>query len=67
MTELELPYSEGTISQRSVILKDKAYIGVNPKDGDQVIYHYDIKSGKLTKGITIEEGFAFQRITYLEK
>lgn len=65
LTELDLPYSTGTFSQRSVVLGDKAYIGVNPKDTAPCVYLYDIASGKLTKGLTITEGYSFDRIVTL--
>ncbi|MCM1311818.1 MAG: hypothetical protein NC206_05210 [Bacteroides sp.] len=61
----KLPYSSGTFSQRSFILNNKAFIGVNPKDSAPVVYIYDIKSGKTTKGITIKEGYTFNRIIYI--
>ncbi len=70
LTELALPYCEGTLAQRSVILGNKAYIGVNPANPDdkdvQAIYIYDIKTGGLTKGITLKHGLIFQRIVSLE-
>lgn len=61
----KLPYSSGTFSQRSFVLNNKAYIGVNPKNAAPCVYVYDIKSGKATKGITIKEGFTFDRIIYI--
>ena len=67
LTVLDLPFNQGVLSQRSLVLGDKAYIGINPKDEDQAIYSYDIKTGSLTKKITLEKGFEFQRITKLEK
>ncbi|MFT3738917.1 MAG: hypothetical protein QM786_09170 [Breznakibacter sp.] len=66
LTVLGLPYSEGTFSQRSVVLGRKAYIGVNPKDASPAVYIYDIASGTLTQGITITEGYAFDRIVDLQ-
>lgn len=67
LTDLKLPYSEGMLAQRSVVVGNKAYIGVNPKEQPQAIYSYDIKTDKLTKGVTITSGYQFQRITYLNK
>lgn len=61
----KLPYSSGTFSQRSFVLNNKAYIGVNPKDSAPCVYVYDIKSGTTTKGITIKEGYTFDRIIYI--
>lgn len=62
ITELDVPYSEGNFSQRSVVLGTKAYIGANPKSGNPCVYVYDINTGKITKGLTIKEGFSFDRI-----
>lgn len=71
LTELEyngekLPYCLGTFSQRSIVREGKAYIGVNPREGAPVIYVYDIATGKVTKGMTIQEGYEFNRIVVLE-
>lgn len=66
LTELKLPYSEGTISKRTIVLKDKVYIGVNPEKGKQAIYTYDIKTGSLKEGLTIQDGFYFQRLVMIE-
>ncbi|MEG1563671.1 MAG: hypothetical protein RR365_08090 [Bacteroides sp.] len=60
-----LPYSSGTFSQRSFVLNGKAYIGVNPKAAAPSVYVYDIKSGAVSKGITIQEGYEFDRIVYI--
>lgn len=61
----KLPYNSGTFSQRSVVIGDKAYIGVNPEKSDPCVYIYDIKTGAVTKGITITKGYAFDRIVSL--
>lgn len=61
----KLPYSSGTFSQRSFILNGKAYIGVNPEHSAPCVYVYDIKSGNMTKGVTIQEGYDFSRIVYI--
>ncbi|MCD8235757.1 MAG: hypothetical protein LUD00_03705 [Prevotellaceae bacterium] len=61
----KLPYSSGTFSQRSFVLNGKAYIGVNPKNAAPCVYVYDIRNGKTTKGITIKEGYTFDRIIYI--
>lgn len=65
LTALDLPYNEGTFSQLSVVLGNKAYIGVNAKDEAPAIYIYDIATGLLTKGKTIAEGYSFDRIVTL--
>ena len=67
ITELDIPYSEGNLSQRSVVVGDKAYIGANPKNGNPCIYIYDIPTGKISKGLSIKEGFSFDRVVFLEK
>lgn len=61
----KLPYNSGTFSQRSIVFGNKAYIGTNPKDTDPGIYIYDIKTGEVTKGLTITKGYAFDRIVSL--
>ena len=60
-----LPYSSGTFSQRSFILNGKAYIGVNPEKSAPVVYVYDIKKDQVSKGITIQGGYNFNRIGYI--
>jgi hypothetical protein len=62
LTVLDLPFSEGTFSQRSLVIGNKAYIGVNPKETAPCVYIYDIETGNLTKGLTITEGYSFDRI-----
>lgn len=62
----KLPFNLGTFSQRSIVHNGKAYIGINPENGAPVIYVYDIATGKLTKGMTIQEGYEFNRIVVLE-
>jgi hypothetical protein len=60
-----LPYSSGTFSQRSIVVGDKAYIGVNPKAEQPCVYIYNIKSGEVTKGLSITKGYEFDRIVAL--
>lgn len=62
----KLPYSSGTFSQRSFVTADKAYIGVNPETSNPCVYIYDIKSGTMEKGLTIAEGYGFDRITLMD-
>ena len=66
LTIPKIPYSQGPFSQRSLVLGKKAYIGVNPKEADPAVYIYDIPSETITKGLTIKEGYAFDRIVDLE-
>ncbi len=70
-TELEyegkhLPYNSGNFSQRSYVDGDIAYVGTNPADSEPTIYIYDIKSGKTTKGLSIVEGYGFDRIVKMD-
>lgn len=60
-----LPFCSGTFSQRSFVHNGKAFIGVNPKDSQPLIYVYDLKSGKMEKGLSIQEGYVFTRIVYI--
>lgn len=66
-TELDIPYSTGVLTQRSQIVNGKAYIGTNPEKFAPSVYIYDIATNKLTEGITIEEGYSFDRIVTIEK
>ena len=62
----KLPYSSGTFSQRSLVTTNKVYIGVNPKTSEPCVYIYDIKTGKTEKGLTIAEGYGFDRIVLID-
>ena len=64
----EIPYSSGRFSQRSAVDRaaGKAYIGVNIKDAAPCIYIYDIKTGKMTKGVDMVEGYYFDQIRIVE-
>lgn len=61
-----LPFSSGNFSQRSLVDGDVAYIGVNPETSNPCIYIYDIKNGTMEKGLTIAEGYGFDRITLID-
>lgn len=65
LTKLDLPDSSGTFSQRSIVIGGKAYIGVNPEKAAPSIYIYDIETGTLEQGLTITEGYSFDRIVSL--
>lgn len=65
MQRLDLPHSQGNFSQRSVVIGNTAYIGVNPKDGAPCIYKYDIPTGTMKKTVSIQEGYNFSRIVTL--
>jgi hypothetical protein len=66
LTVLDLPFSEGTFSQRSVVLGNKAYIGVNPEKSAPCVYVYNIEEKSFTKGLKITEGYSFDRIVTLD-
>lgn len=66
LIRFDLPHSEGTFSQRSVVLGDKAYVGINPENSSPCVYVYDIEDKSLTKGMSIKEGYAFDRIVALD-
>ncbi len=66
LTKFDIPHSEGTFSQRSVMFGDKAYIGINPESSAPCVYVYDVDSEYLTKGLTIAEGYSFDRIVALD-
>lgn len=61
-----LPYSSGNFSQRSAVHDGKAYIGTNPEKSEPTIYIYDIATGKVEKGMTIAQGYGFDRITVMD-
>lgn len=57
----------GTFSDRVTVFNGKAYIGTCPKEPEEArIYIYDIKTGKMTAGAKIENGYYFNRINVLE-
>jgi hypothetical protein len=66
LTALDLPYCEGTFSQRSIVKGGKAYIGVNPEKENPSVYIYDIATGELEKGLDIADGYSFDRIVDIE-
>ena len=63
----EIPYSSGSFSQRSVFnsKENKAYFGVNTAN-EQAIYIYDVKTGDVTKGISLASGYYFDLIRVFE-
>ena len=61
-----LPYSQGNFAQRSFVLNGKVYIGTNPKDAAPTVYVYDIREGTMVKGATIQPGYGFDRIVYIQ-
>ena len=64
----EIPYSSGSFSQRSAFDKNagKLYFGVNTESAQPCIYIYDVKTGAVTKGLDIAEGYYFEQIRILE-
>ncbi len=63
----DLPYCLGTFSQRSLVVNNKAYIGVNPEQSAPCIYVMDLNNWNVTKGSTIADGYTFDMIRYLGK
>ena len=63
----EIPYSSGSFAQRSVFnsKENKAYFGVNTAD-EQAVYIYDVKTGDVTKGISLASGYYFDLIRVFE-
>ena len=62
----KLPFSAGNFSQRSFVLGSKVFIGTNPKDELPTVYIYNTKTGEVTKGSTIAEGYELSRIVYID-
>ena len=65
---VEIPYSSGSFSQRSAIDRaaGKAYFGVNTENAQPGIYVYDIKTGEVSKGVDVAEGYYFEQIRLME-
>ncbi len=65
---MEIPYSSGSFSQRTAYdpSSGKAYIGVNTETAQPQIYVYDVKTGEVTKGISVSEGYYFEQIRIVE-
>lgn len=62
----KLPYNKGTFTQRSAVVDDVVYIGVNPDGAPACIYLYDLKTGAVTRGASIEGGLEFSRLVVVE-
>lgn len=62
----DLPYSGGRFSQRTAVVDGKAFIGVDSESSNPCIYIYDIKTGNVTKGAEIAEGYYFEQIRVLD-
>lgn len=65
----EIPFSSGSFSDRVAAVNGKCYIASSPdgsKDILPAIYIYDIASGKLSKGATIEAGFYINRLNVVD-
>lgn len=62
-----LPYCLGTFAQRSLVVNNKCYIGVNPENSAPCIYVMDLNNWNVTKGATISDGYTFDMIRYLGK
>ena len=68
----DLQYCGGRFSQRSVVVNNKAYIGVGGEvEGEAeatypTIYIYDCKTGAVEKGVELSKGFCFDIIRAME-
>jgi len=66
----DLPYCGGRFSQRSVVVNNKAYIGVGGEgESDEnypTIYIYDCKTGSVEKGVELSKGFCFDIIRAMD-
>ena len=62
----QLAYSGGRFSSRMAYVNHKAYIGVDAKDANPVIYVYDALTGQTTKGAEMASGYYFEQIRVVE-
>ena len=68
----DLQYCGGRFSQRSVVVNNKAYIGVGGEvEGEAeatypTIYIYDVKTGTVSKGVELSKGFCFDIIRAMD-
>ena len=64
----EIPYSSGRFSQRSTFdpNENKVYFGVNTETAQPQIYVYDVKTGNVSEGIKVSEGYYFEQIRIVE-
>lgn len=69
---VDLQYCGGRFSQRSVVVNDKAYIGVGGETEGEAeatyptIYIYDCKTGTVEKGVELSKGFCFDIIRAMD-
>ncbi len=61
-----LAYSSGRFSSRMCFVNHKAYIGVDAEGINPVIYIYDAKSKKTSKGAELKAGVYFEQIRVVE-
>ena len=64
----EIPYSSGRFAQRSAYApaENKVYFGVNTETAAPCVYVYDVKTGEVTKGVDVAEGYYFEQIRIME-
>lgn len=64
----EIPYSSGRFSQRSAFdpSVNKVYFGVNTENAQPQIYVYDVKTGAVSEGVKVAEGYYFEQIRLVE-
>ena len=51
----------------AVVRDGKIYLATNPETQAPGIYIYDIASGSVTKGLSIQEGYSFRRLVPMER
>lgn len=62
----QLAFSSGRFSSRMCFVNHKAYIGVDAKDTNPVIYIYDANTKQTTKGAELKQGVYFEQIRVVE-
>lgn len=62
----QLAFSSGRFSSRMCFVNHKAYIGVDAKDTNPVIYIYDAKTKETAKGAELKSGVYFEQIRVVE-
>ena len=69
---VDLQYCGGRFSQRSVVVNNKAYIGVGGETEGEAeatyptLYIYDCKTGVVEKGVELSKGFCFDIIRAMD-
>lgn len=58
----DIPFSNGNFSQLAVVSGNTVFIGTNTAKDVSQIYEYDILTGKVKLGATLQKGFQFDRL-----